>query len=129
MKNAYIFIYLFVFTFPMVMISSCSSSDDQEVIIQKETVIIVDTLFKNQVSVETINKKFVVQLAAFKEKAHSDSFVQLVKDKLNANPDVRKKGDIYVITVGNFNYSSSANDYLNLVKAKGFPDAFVKALD
>lgn len=128
MKNAYIFIYLVLFTFSVLILSSCTSSD-QEVIVQKETVVIVDTLLKNQVSVETINKKFVVQLAAFKEKAHSDSFVQLVRNKLNASPDVRKKDDIYVITIGNFNYSSSANDYLNLVKAKGFSDAFVKALD
>ncbi len=129
MKKAYVFIYFVIFTVSASFFISCSSSDEQEVVIERETVVIVDTLVKNQVSVETLNKKFVVQLAAFKEKSNADSFVLQAKEKLNAVPDVRINRGIYVITVGNFNYSSSANDYLIQVKAKGFPDAFVKALD
>lgn len=130
MKKAYIYPFVLVAFLLVSLMSSCTSSDDEDIYVLKDTVVLnVDTLIKEQRNVQKVNLTFVIQLAAFKEQNYADAFVVSAKEKLNSIPDVRKTGSIYLVTVGKFNEASSAQDYLNYVKSKGFSNAFVKSLD
>ncbi len=122
---------LILVTFILVsLISSCTSSDDEDIYVLKDTVVLnVDTLIKEQRNVQKVNLTYVIQLAAFREQSHVDVFLVSAKEKLNSIPDVRKSGSIISVTVGKFNDATSAQDYLNFVKSKGFSNAFVKSLD
>ncbi|MFZ4589470.1 MAG: SPOR domain-containing protein [Ignavibacteria bacterium] len=130
MKRIYIYPLVLVAFLLVSLMSSCTSSDDEDIYVLKDTVVLnVDTLIKEQRNVQKVNLTFVIQLAAFKEQNYADAFVVSAKEKLNSIPDVRKTGSIYLVTVGKFNEASSAQDYLNYVKSKGFSNAFVKSLD
>ncbi len=111
------------------LLSSCTSSDEEVIVVRDTVVITVQPPVKNQVSVETINKRFVIQLAAFNKEENVNAFVKQAKEKLGETPEIRKYGNIFVVTVGTYNYANSAQDYLTVVKSKGFKDAFVKAID
>lgn len=129
MKKAYIFAFLLLVFFTASLLTSCTSGDEV-VVIEKDTVFIVEKgTVKNQVNIEPINKKFVIQIAAFSQQDNVTTFVKKAGDKLNMMPDVRKNGNIYEVTVGNFSYANAAQDYLNVVKSKGYPEAFIKAID
>jgi hypothetical protein len=130
MKKVYIYPFVLVAFLLGSLMSSCTSSDDEDIYVLKDTVVLnVDTLIKEQRNVQKVNLTFVIQLAAFKEQNHADAFVVSAKEKLNSIPDIRKTGSIYLVTVGKFNEASSAQDYLNYVKSKGFTGAFIKSLD
>ena len=129
MKKPYIFVFLLLAVITTSFLTSCTSSDEQVTIIRDTVIIVEKTPVKNQVNVETINKRFVIQLAAFTQQENVNTFLNQARNKLNVLPDVRKSGNIYEITVGNFTYANAAQDYLNVVKANGFPNAFIKAID
>lgn len=129
MKKTYIFAFLILAFITASLLTSCTTSDEVT-IIEKDTVFIVkEGTVKNQVNIETINKRFVIQIAAFSQQENVNTFLNQAKDKLNVMPDVRKYGNIYEVTVGNFTYANAAQDYLNVVKSKGFKDAFIKTVD
>lgn len=129
MKKIYIFPLIFVTFLLVSLMSSCTSSDDDIYVIRDTVVLNVDTLIKEQRNVQKINLTYVIQLAAFKEQSYADAFIISAKEKLNSIPDVRKSGSLFLITVGKFNEASSAQDYLNFVKSKGFTNAFIRSLN
>lgn len=131
MRKALIYPIILVSLLTVSMLSSCSSSgDDEDIYVLRDTVILnIDTLIRETRNQQKLNLTFVVQLAAFKEMKYAEIFKDKVKDKLNVVPDLRKSGDVYHVTVGKFNDAASAQDYLNFVKSKGFTNAFVKSLD
>lgn len=130
MKKTHIIAFLILSFLIASFITSCTSSDE-EVIVVRDTVIINVTPppLKNQVSVETINKRFIIQLAAFNKEENVNAFVKQAKEKLGVIPEVRKHGNLFEVTVGLYNYANTAQDYLTVVKSKGFPDAFIKSID
>jgi len=130
MKKIYIYPFILVTLLLVSLMSSCSSGDDEDIYVLRDTVVLnVDTLIKEQRSVQRVNLTYVIQLAAFKEQSYADAFVTSAKEKLNSIPDIRKTGNIYLVTVGKFNEAGSAQDYLNFVKSKGFSNAFIKSLN
>jgi cell division septation protein DedD len=130
MKKAFIYPLLLVSFLLFSLLTSCTSSDDEDIYVLRDTVVLnVDTLIKEQRNEQKLNLVFVIQLAAFKELSYAESFRDKAKEKLNAVPDLRKTNSIYHVTIGKFNDATSAQDYLNFVKSKGFPNAFVKSLD
>ena len=130
MKKIYIYPFILVTLLLVSLMSSCSSADDEDIYVLRDTVVLnVDTLIKEQRSVQRVNLTYVIQLAAFKEQSYADAFVTSAKEKLNSIPDIRKTGNIYLVTVGKFNEAGSAQDYLNFVKSKGFSNAFIKSLN
>ena len=130
MKKIYIFPFILVTLLLVSLMSSCSSSDDEDIYVLRDTVVLnVDTLIKEQRNVQKVNLKFVIQLAAFSDQSNADAFIISAKEKLNSIPDTRKSGNVLLITVGKFSDATSAQDYLNFVKSKGFTNAFVKSLD
>ncbi|MCE1165760.1 MAG: SPOR domain-containing protein [Bacteroidetes bacterium] len=131
MRRALIYLIVLVSLLTLSLLSSCSSTgDDEEIYVLRDTVILnVDTLIKETRNIQKLNLKFVVQLAAFKEMNYAEAYKDKVKEKLNVVPDIRKTGDVYHVTVGKFNDAASAQDYLNFVKSKGFTNAFVKSTD
>jgi hypothetical protein len=130
MKKVYIYPFILVTLIFVSLISSCTSGDDEDIYVLKDTVVLnVDTLIKEQRNVQKVNLTFVIQLAAFREQSHADAFLVSAKDKLNSIPDLRNMGNMYLVTVGKFNDAGSAQDYLNFVKSKGFSNAFVKSLN
>lgn len=130
MKKVYIYPFILVTFILVSLMSSCTSSDDEDIYVLKDTVVLnVDTLIKEQRNVQKVNLTFVIQLAAFKEQSYADAFIVSAKEKLNAIPDVRKSGNVFSVTVGKFNDATSAQDYLTFVKSKGFTNAFVKSLN
>jgi hypothetical protein len=130
MKKIYVYPLILVAFLLVSLISSCTSSDDEDIYVLRDTVVLnVDTLIKEQRNVQKVNLTFVIQLAAFKEQNHADAFITSAKEKLNSIPDIRKSGSVFLVTVGKFNDAGSAQDYLNFVKSKGYTNAFVKSLD
>lgn len=111
------------------LLSSCTSSDEEVIVVRDTVVIKVQPPIKNQISIETINKKFAIQLAAFNREENVNTYVKQAKEKLGETPEIRKYGNLFVVTVGIYNYANDAQDYLTVVKSKGFKDAFVKAID
>lgn len=130
MDKIYILPFILVTLILVSLMSSCSSSDDEDIYVLRDTVFLnVDTLIKEQRNVQKVNLKFVIQLAAFSDQSNADAFIISAKEKLNSIPDTRKSGNVLLITVGKFSDATSAQDYLNFVKSKGFTNAFVKSLD
>jgi len=130
MKKVYIYPFILVTFILVSLMSSCTSSDDEDIYVLKDTVVLnVDTLIKEQRNVQKVNLTFVIQLAAFREQSYADAFIVSAKEKLNSIPDVRKSGNVFSVTVGKFNDATSAQDYLTFVKSKGFTNAFVKSLN
>ena len=79
------------------LLSSCTSSDEEVIVVRDTVVITVQPPVKNQVSVETINKRFVIQLAAFNKEENVNAFVKQAKEKLGETPEIRKYGNIFVV--------------------------------
>lgn len=130
MKKVYLLPLIIVTITLVSLISSCSSSDDDDIYVLKDTVVLtVDTLIKEQRVVQKVNLVFVIQLAAYKEQSSADALVTSAKEKLSVIPDIRRNGGLYLVTVGKFNDANSAQDYLNFVKSKGYTNAFIKSLD
>lgn len=130
MKKVYIYPFILMTFILVSLMSSCSSSDDEDIYVLRDTVVLnVDTLIKEQRNVQKVNLTFVVQLAAFKEQSSADAFSVSAKEKLNSIPDVRRSGSVYIVTVGKFFDAASAQDYLSFVKSKGFANAFVKSIN
>lgn len=130
MKKVYIYPFILMTFILVSLMSSCSSSDDEDIYVLRDTVVLnVDTLIKEQRNVQKVNLTFVVQLAAFKEQSSADAFSVSAKEKLNSIPDVRRSGSVYIVTVGKFFDAASAQDYLSFVKSKGFTNAFVKSIN
>ena len=130
MRKALIYPIIPVLLLVTSLLTSCSSSDDEDIYVLRDTVVLnIDTLIKEQRNVQKLNLTFVIQLAAFKELNFAETYREKAKEKLSVLPDLRKTGDIYHVTVGKFNDAKSAQDYLNTVKSKGFPNAFVKSID
>ena len=130
MRKAFIYPFLLVSFLLFSLLTSCTSSDDEDIYVLRDTVILnVDTLIKEQRNVQKLNLVFVIQLASFKEMNYAETFRDQAKEKLNVIPDVRKTSTFYHVTVGKFNDAKSAQDYLNFVKSRGFQNAFVKSID
>lgn len=129
MKKAHIIAFLIISFLMASFITSCTSSDEEVVIVRDTVIIPSPPPLKNQVSVETINKRFVIQLASFNKIENANTFVNRAKEKLGVIPEIRRFGNFHVVTVGIYNNANSAQDYLTTVKSKGFPDAFIKAID
>jgi cell division septation protein DedD len=130
MKKIYIYPIILVTFLLLSLVSSCTSSDDEDIYVLKDTVVLnVDTLIKEQRNVQRVNLSYVIQLAAFREQSHADAFILSAKEKLNSIPDLRKTNGVFLVTVGKFNEAGSAQDYLNFVKSKGFTNAFIKSLN
>ncbi len=129
MKKTHIIAFL-IFSFLIAsFITSCTTSDEEVIVVRDTVVITVPPPLKDQVSVETINKRFIIQLAAFNKEENVNTFVKQAKEKLGVIPEVRKHGYLFEVTVGLYNNANSAQDYLTVVKSKGFPDAFIKSID
>jgi hypothetical protein len=130
MKKVYIYPFILVTLLLVSLMSSCTTSDDEDIYVLRDTVVLnVDTLIKEQRNVQRVNLSYVIQLAAFKEQIHADAFILSAKEKLNSIPDLRKINGVFLVTVGKFNEAGSAQDYLNFVKSKGFTNAFIKSLN
>jgi len=130
MKKVYIYPFILVTLLLVSLMSSCTTSDDEDIYVLRDTVVLnVDTLIKEQRNVQRVNLSYVIQLAAFREQSHADAFILSAKEKLNSIPDLRKTDGVFLVTVGKFNEAGSAQDYLNFVKSKGFTNAFIKSLN
>jgi len=129
MKKTHIIAFLILSFLIASFITSCTTSDEEVIVVRDTVVITVTPPLKDQVSVETINKRFIIQLAAFNKEENVNTFVKQAKEKLGETPEIRKYGNIFVVTVGTYNNANSAQDYLTVVKSKGFQDAFIKSID
>jgi len=108
---------------------ACSSDvyDEDDIIVIRDTITIkIDTTISEQREMEKLRLMLVIQLAAFSEKDHAETFASTAKDKLSREIDIRKTGSVYVVTVGTFSTAKAAEDYLYTVKSKGFDKAFIK---
>ncbi|MCU0372532.1 MAG: SPOR domain-containing protein [Ignavibacteria bacterium] len=120
-----------VLMFPLsFLFYSCSGSDDDDIYLIKDTVIKnVDSLITEKREVKVVNLVFVIQLAAFRDIGLAEKFAVNAKSDLSSIPDILKKGDVYLVTVGKFNDANSAQEYLGYVKTHGYPNAFIKSLN
>lgn len=125
---AYCFLVLM---FPLfVLFYSCSGSDEDDIYLLKDTVVkTVDSIITEKREVKVVNLVFVIQLAAFRDIGLAEKFAVNAKNDLNTIPDILKKGDVYLVTVGKFNDANSAQEYLGYVKSHGYPKAFIKSLN
>jgi len=126
--NAYCFLVLMLPL--MVLFYSCSGSDDDDIYLIKDTVVKnVDSIITEKREVKIVNLVFVIQLAAFKEINFAEKFALNAKSELSTIPDILRKGDVFLVTVGKFNDAKSAQEYLSYVKSHGYPNAFIKSLN
>lgn len=102
---------------------------DEEIIVVEDTVYVkTDTFIQRYKPTEKLDLRMVVQLAAFSKKENAEEFVKKAKEKLGFPPDISYFENYYIVTVGSFADASKAEDYLNYIKGKGFPDAFIRKL-
>jgi hypothetical protein len=113
---------------------SCTGDDyieyDGEVVVLRDTVLVkIDSLVKEKRNITRLKLKLVIQLAAFKEINHANSFASVAKENLKTDVDIKQIGDVYLVTVGSFSDGTKAEDYLMFVKARGYDNAFIKNLE
>ncbi|MBI5403267.1 MAG: SPOR domain-containing protein [Ignavibacteriae bacterium] len=108
---------------------ACSSDvyDEDDIVVVRDTITITtDTTIKEQREMEKVRLMLVIQLAAFSSRDHAETFAATAKDKLSREVDIRKAGGVFVVTVGSYSDAKSAEEYLYVVKTKGFDKAFIK---
>jgi cell division septation protein DedD len=129
MNKKFIYFIISVVAIFSAMLYSCSSDvyDEDDIVVVRDTITIrIDTTIKEQREMEKLRLMLVIQLGAFTNKDYADSYASSVSEKLSRAADVRMVGNVYVVTVGNFTDANKAEEYLYMVKSKGYDKAFIK---
>ena len=94
----------------------------------------VDTVIVKTDTVKELRKKqpdpprisYTIQIGAFKNKEYAESFKEKAFYNLKTDVNIKTVSGIYKITAGKFSDIYQADSFLQEVKNKGYPDAFIK---
>ncbi len=106
---------------------SCASFDDdcceEDVIIPPDTVKLPPVVIDEN----KVPYRVTIQIGAFRNKEYADEFYQKARTSLGNDVSLRLDNldGLYKIEVGDFEDVQTANNYLNNVTSRGYPDAFV----
>jgi hypothetical protein len=108
----------------------CSSGEYElsEVKVEyNEKQLVYDTIETTSKDITTQNSSFtfIVQIGAFLEKEHFDSFFETSRVNLGDAVYYQLINDLYKIRIGNYNNKAQAIKMLDYVKSIGYDDAFI----
>lgn len=123
-RNFYALLFIVLLSSALIL-SSCTSESSNEVVIVDTVIVKVDTV-KVDRKVKEAYVNLTVQIGAFANKNNADDFAKIASQKLSGVVEVTLvSGKLYKITVGRFSDPKKADDYLQIVKSKGYTDSFV----
>lgn len=110
-----------------VTIEDCNCDDymrfDTVRLVKVDTVYQIDTLFKG---VEG-PRRFWVQIGCFMNKNNAEKFANQSEAKLSMSISlIRSKDNLFRVLIGEYDNVEQAKETLNVVKSKGFYDAFIR---
>ena len=126
MKNFTINLYLCIVLLFSFILGSCGGSgeeycEDEELV----RIGIIDTVYKEVKDVE--DSTLHVQIGAFVNKDKADKYAVISREKLGSPVQVKLYADgVYRLFVGEYTDIQEAKKILELVKSRGFIDAFIR---
>jgi len=111
-------------------IYGCDAAEDygEEMInIPDTTVTIIDTI-KSKTEINFVPVKFdlVVQLSSFSKKENAEKYSVKTDSILSKSTSIINIDGHFLVTIGKFTDPERANAYLEYIRGKGYPEAFVK---
>lgn len=108
----------------------CDAAEDyaeQQMYIADTTIVQIDTI-RTRTEIKFVPVKFdlVIQIASFARRDYAESMSQKADLSLSKKTEVIIENNYYLVIAGKFTDAEKAKAYLEYVKGKGFPDAFVK---
>jgi len=129
-KITYLFL-LIVFGLVLSFFFSCAVPEDiTEVVYDTVRVEKVDTVFvkptEENREISPLNFTFTIQIGAFDNRDNAINFATAAKDSLQTDVEVDLYQNVHTVIVGAFDNNKKAESFLETVKSKGFPEAFIR---
>jgi hypothetical protein len=117
--------------FSIIFISCGGSEKYTEVVYDTVRVKKVDTLLvaKNDTTkkeVIPLNFTFTIQIGAFDSRDNAINFAAAAKDLLQNEVEVDLYKNVYTVIVGLFDNNKKAENFLTIIKSKGYSEAFIR---
>ena len=117
--------------FSIIFISCGGSEKYTEVVYDTVRVKKVDTLLvaKNDTTkkeVIPLNFTFTIQIGAFDSRDNAINFAATAKDLLQNEVEVDLYKNVYTVIVGLFDNNKKAENFLTIIKSKGYSEAFIR---
>jgi cell division protein FtsN len=126
---------VFVLLTGAAFLGGCSSGEyeiDEYKVDYEEKTIIADTIKKVVIKDDPIKEDikkdtytYIVQIGAFAIPSNFDNFYQRAKQVLGDGVYYEQTGGLYKIRIGSYSNRLEALKYVDLVRSKGYTDAFV----
>ncbi len=122
-NNKFYICIVLLFSF---ILGSCGGSgeeycEDEELV----RIGVIDTVYKEIKDME--DSTIYVQIGAFVNKDKADEYATVARDKLSAPVQVKLFADgVYRLFVGEYTDIQEAKKILEIVKSRGFSDAFIR---
>jgi hypothetical protein len=114
------------------LLFSCDSAEDEaedRMTRPDTTMVLYDTIrTKTEIKFVPVKFELVIEIASFKNKENADRFKSKTDSLLNKTTEVLELDNHFIVTVGRFTEPDKANAFLEYIKSRGYPQAFIKKI-